>query len=163
MLSIEKAKREDARTAWEIRSAAIHDQCAGYYSQEILAIWTSGEMPESFIDTVEKYFYVAINNNLVIGTGAINIETGKIDAVFVHPDRMRKGIGKMIIDFLEDIALRHGLGSINLESTLNAAEFYRVCGFEGSEISTYISPMGVSLDCIPMVKYMAAQLQLTAK
>ena len=94
-------------------------------------------MSESFIDMVEKYFYVVIDNNQIVGTGAINIENGKNDAVFIHPDRMRKGIGKMIIDFLEGIARHHGLGSINLESTLNAAEFYRVCGFEGSEISTY--------------------------
>ena len=152
MLSFEKAKREDAHAAWEVRNAAILNQCVEHYSMDILNIWTGGELSEVFKDTVEKYFYVARENNQVVGTGMITIETGKIDAVFVHPNYIRKGIGKKIVNFLEGIARRHGLKTLNLESTLNAAVFYRACGFEGNELGTYVSPSGVSLGCIPMVK-----------
>lgn len=151
-MSIEKAKREDARAAWEIRNAAILNQCTSHYSMGILKIWTGGELSENFIDAVEKHFYVATDNNQVIGTGMINIDIGKIDAIFVHPNHMRKGIGKKIVEFLESIAQLHGLETLNLESTLNAAAFYRACGFEGNEVGTYHSPRGISLDCISMVK-----------
>lgn len=119
---------------------------------DTLITWTSGELTEDFIDAVDKNFYVAIYNNQVIGTGMINIETGKIDAIFVHPNHMRKGIGKKIVEFLEDLALNCGLKTLTLESTLNAAGFYRACGFEGNEVGTYISPKGVSLEFIHMVK-----------
>ena len=152
MLNIEKAKREDALAVWEIRNAAILNQCAGHYSMDILKIWTGGELSDNFIDGVEKHFYVATDNNQVTGTGMINIEIGKIDAIFVHPNHMRKGTGKKIVNFLESIALQHGLKTLNLESTLNAAAFYRACGFEGNEVGTYHSPRGISMDCIPMVK-----------
>ena len=152
MLSIEKAKREDARAVWEIRNAAILNQCTGHYSPDTLNIWTGGELSEEFMDAVEKHFYVATYDDRVVGTGMINIEIGKIDAIFVHPNYMRKGIGKKIVEFLESIALRHGLEALNLESTLNAATFYRACGFEGNKVGTYNSPRGISLDCIPMVK-----------
>ncbi|WP_133719124.1 GNAT family N-acetyltransferase [Methylocaldum gracile] len=152
MLSIEKAKREDARAAWEIRNTAILNQCAGHYSVDALKVWTGGMLTEDFIDHVEKHFYVAKYHHQVVGTGMINIDTGKIDAVFVHPNHMRKGIGRGIVTFLEEIALSHGLETLNLESTLNAAAFYRACGFKGDEIATYVSPRGISLDCIPMIK-----------
>jgi N-acetylglutamate synthase-like GNAT family acetyltransferase len=152
MLRIEKAKREDARAVWDIRNAAILDQCTGHYSKEALAIWTGGGLPASFIEDVEKRFYVAMLNDEIVGTGAVYAEAGRLDAVFVHPAHMRRGIGTKIVQFLESVAVAHGLEALNLESTLNAAPFYRTCGFEGNEVSTYVSPRGVSLDCIRMVK-----------
>ena len=151
-LNIRKAKREDAREAWEIRNFAILNQCAGHYSMDTLETWTNGDFYDDFIDAVEQHFYVATYNNQVIGTGMINIETGKIDAIFVHPNHMRRGIGKKIVEFLEDIALNSGLETLTLVSTLNAAAFYRACGFEGNAVGTYISPKGVSLDSISMFK-----------
>ena len=152
MLSIRKATKQDAKVAWEIRNAAILDQCIGYYHIEILDIWASGELSEDFANTVAKHFYVAIDGYQVVGTGMLNIETGKLDAIFVHPDHMRKGIGKKIVYHLERIAMRHGLEALSLESTLNAASFYRACGFEGNEVGKYDSPRGIALECIPMVK-----------
>jgi len=152
MLSIEKAKREDAPTAWKIRNAAILNQCAGHYSVDNLKAWTSGDLSEDFVKVVEKHFYVARSNNEIVGTGMISVETGKIDAIFVHPAHMRRGIGAKIVEHLEIIALGHGLETLTLDSTLNAVAFYRSCGFEGNEVGAYISPRGLSLDCIPMVK-----------
>jgi GNAT superfamily N-acetyltransferase len=160
MLRIEKAKREDARAAWDIRRAAILNQCTGHYSMEALQIWTSGDLSERFVDDVENHFYVAILNNQVIGTGMLNIETGRIDAMFVHPDHLRRGVGMKILQFLERIALSHGLERLSVESTLNAAAFYRACGFEGNELGTYVSPRGISLDCVPMVKSISPKKRL---
>jgi len=121
----------------------------------MLRIWTSGELSEDFIIDVEKRFYVAAYNDQVVGTGMIDIETGQLDAIFVHPTRMRNGIGRKIVNHLEDIAIKHGLETLSLESTLNAAPFYRACGFEGNEIGKYHSPRGISLDCVPMAKHIS--------
>lgn len=155
MLKIEKANRKDAQTALEIRNAAILNQCVGHYSMEILKDWTSGGLSDEFMDAVEANCYVAIEDKQIVGTGMVNIETGKIDAIFVHPDHMRKGIGKKIIAFLEGMALTRGLETLALQSTLNAAAFYRACGFAGNKVDTYTTSRGVSLDCIPMTKTIA--------
>jgi GNAT superfamily N-acetyltransferase len=157
MLKIEKAKRKDAKVALEIRNAAILNQCVRHYSMDALKGWTSGELSDEFADSVDKNFYLAKYDNRIVGTGMINIETGKIDAIFVHPNHMRKGIGKMILEFLEDMALRYGLKTLALQSTLNAAEFYRACGFVGNEVDRYTTSKGLSLDCIPMIKVIAQQ------
>jgi GNAT superfamily N-acetyltransferase len=109
-------------------------------------------MTEQFVKTVVDSFYVAIVDDHVVGTGMIDLESGKVDAMFVHPSRMRTGVGRQILSYLEKLAHEAGLVHVNLESTLNAAAFYRACGFVGQTTARYESPRGISLDCIPMKK-----------
>ena len=49
---IRKACVDDATAAWEIRNAAILNQCKGRYPPEPLAIWTDGAITEQFIQFV---------------------------------------------------------------------------------------------------------------
>lgn len=149
---IRKAGAEDAVAAWEIRNAAILNQCKTYYPAELLAIWTNGAIDEGFIQLVVEYLYVATVNDSVVGTGAIDCITGRVDAIFVRPEMMRHGIGKQMMSFLEDMGRAADLTELSLDSTLNAAEFYRSCGFVGEVIGMYHSPRGITLDCIPMTK-----------
>ena len=152
MINIRKAARSDAKDIFDIRSRAILDQCPAYYSEEQLSLWTQGEMSETFIADVEATFYVSEVDGRVIGSGKINTQTGMVDAIFVDPGFFGKGAAKMMLQFLEGLANQHNLPLMTLESTLNAAAFYRSCGFIGDELSTYHSPRGISLDCIPMEK-----------
>ena len=149
---MEKAKRQDAQAALAIRRAAILDQCISHYPMAILAEWANLDLSDELAETVEKQFYLAKLDDHIVGTGMIDIATGKIDAVFVHPQHLRQGVGTAIVKFLEDLAVSHGLRTLTLQSTQNAAEFYRACGFVGNEIETYTSPRGVSLGCVPMSK-----------
>ncbi|MGD0515895.1 MAG: GNAT family N-acetyltransferase [Thermoguttaceae bacterium] len=151
-MRIRKACSDDAAAAWEIRNAAILSQCKGHYPPESLAIWTNGAITERFIQFVVEQIYVATVNDAVVGTGMIDRNTGRLDAIFVRPDMMRHGIGKQMVSFLEDIGRAAGLTKLTLDSTLNAAEFYRSCGFVGEVIGIYQSPRGITLDCIPMTK-----------
>ncbi|KZX70713.1 GNAT family acetyltransferase [Vibrio sp. HI00D65] len=154
MVNIRKAARSDAKDIFDIRSRAILDQCPAYYSEEQLSLWTQGEMSETFIADVEATFYVSEVDDRVIGSGKINTQTGVVDAIFVDPGFFGKGAAKMMLQFLEGLANQHNLPLIKLESTLNASAFYRSCGFIGEELSTYHSPRGISLDCIPMEKHL---------
>lgn len=149
---IRKAHKDDAQEIRRIRNAAIASQCVGNYSPEELEIWTGGEMTEQFIEAVEDGFYVAILDGRVVGTGMIDLESGKVDAIFVHPSHMRTGIGRQVLLHLEKLALGTDLIQLSLDSTLNAAPFYRAHGFVGDSIAKYESPRGISLDCIPMIK-----------
>ena len=62
------------------------------------------------------------------------------------------GVGRRILSYLEELALEAGLAQMSVESTLNAAPFYRVSGFVGEMVGKYESPRGISLDCIQMEK-----------
>ena len=149
---IRKACADDAVVAWEIRNASILSQCKGHYPAESLAIWTSGAITEGFIQFVVEQLHVATVNDAVVGTGTIDRNTGRLDAIHVRPDMMRRGIGKRMVSFLEDIGRAAGLTTLTLDSTLNAAAFYRSCGFVGEAVGIYQSPRGITLDCIPMTK-----------
>ena len=149
---IRKARADDAAAAWEIRDAAILSQCKGHYPPESLAMWTNGTITDEFIQFVVEHFYVATVGEEVVGTGMIDRNSGRLDAIMVRPDMMRRGIGRQMVSVLEDIARAAGLTELTLDSTLNAAAFYRSCGFVGEEVGIYQSPRGIALDCIPMTK-----------
>jgi GNAT superfamily N-acetyltransferase len=150
--TIRKARAEDAVAAWDIRNAAILTGCRDYYPPESLAIWTAGAIAEEFIQCVVEQFYVATVDDAVVGTGLIDCNTGRLDAIFVRPEMMGRGIGRQMVSFLEDIGRAADLTELTLDSTLNAAEFYRNCGFVGEAVGKYQSPRGIALDCIPMTK-----------
>lgn len=151
-VTIRKAVARDAVSIWEIRNASIRAQCAGYYSDKDVAIWTDGVPTERFVQSVVDKWHVAVVARAIVGTGVIDCLTGHIDGVFVSPDLMGHGIGTAMMRHLQEIAARCGLENLSLDSTLNAAAFYRKCGFTGERISQYHSPRGISLACIPMVK-----------
>ena len=149
---IRKARKDEAQVILEIRNAAISFQCIGHYSPEDFEVWANVEVTKQFIEVVENSLYVASMDGCVVGTGMVNLESGKVDLIFVHPSHMRAGIGRQIMLYLEKLALDAGLTQLNLESTLNAAEFYRAQGFVGDAVAKYVSPRGFALDCIPMTK-----------
>ncbi|WP_422411108.1 MULTISPECIES: GNAT family N-acetyltransferase [unclassified Endozoicomonas] len=151
-MEIRKAQRSDAHRAFELRTLAIRSECKGHYSDEAIALWTDGSATEKFVDDVEQNFHVVVMKGEVAGTGMIDIGNGMIDAIFVDPRFMGMGVARRMMTHLEQIAREAGLPEMKLNSTLNAAPFYRLCGFEGNEVSTYHSSRGFQLDCIPMTK-----------
>jgi len=157
-LTIRKATADDAAAAWEIRNAAIRHACKGFYAEGLLEQWTAGEMTDEFVEFVVQQFYVATVDSDVVGTGFVDLREGRVDAVFVRPVMMGQGIGKRIVAFCEDLGRFAGLTELKLDSTLNAAPFYRRCGFVGDVIGVYRSPRGITLDCIPMTKQFEATI-----
>ncbi|KFI12317.1 GNAT family N-acetyltransferase [Vibrio coralliilyticus] len=152
MLTIRKAIESDTQVIYDLRKRAIVKKCSGSYSEEQLSLWTQGKVSEGFNQDVVSTFYVSEIDGQVIGSGKLSTETGVVDAIFVEPDFFGRGAAKQMLAFLEELAKQHGLQTLKLDSTLNAAPFYRSCGFVGDSLSTYHSPRGISLDCIPMEK-----------
>jgi GNAT superfamily N-acetyltransferase len=153
---IRKASADDAQSVFDIRIAAINCQCTGHYAAQDLEIWVAGSMSAHFVKMVEDIGYVATSGNMVVGTAMIDLQSGQVDAIFVHPLHMRQGIGRQMISLLEYLAIEAGLTQLRLDSTLNAVAFYRAAGYVGDTVAKYVSPSGVSLDCISMVKVLQA-------
>lgn len=55
-------------------------------------------------------------------------------AIFVLPGFMQQGIGMKVLNYLECLARDLGLEEVNLDAMLNAADFYRRCGYMGFTI-----------------------------
>ena len=149
---IRKAVRADVDACWEIRHLSVLRECGPLYPAEQLEAWTGGVASRAFAAAVEDCFLVATVDGRVVATGMLSLGTGKIDAIFVHPDFMRRGIASAMVGHLEELARYERLPRLVLDSTLNAAPFYRGLGFVGDAVARYPSARGLQLDCIPMIK-----------
>jgi N-acetylglutamate synthase-like GNAT family acetyltransferase len=151
MFEIRRASHSDSQTAFDIRLLAIRHQCIGAYSETQLLAWTAGAA-DGYYTLMEKHFYLGCMDGEPVATGMLDLENREIGAIFVHPGFMQQGIGGKILKHLECLARELGLKEVKLDATLNAADFYRRCGFVGEEPAIYHSPSGLQLACIPMVK-----------
>jgi GNAT superfamily N-acetyltransferase len=152
MFEIRRAQPHDAQTAFDIRLQAIRHQCIGAYTAEQMLAWTAGAANDGYSDLMEKHFYLGCIQGEPVATGMLDLENSEIGAIFVLPGFMQQGIGLKMLSHLECLARELGLKAVNLDATLNAADFYRRCGFVGDEPAIYHSPSGLQLACVPMVK-----------
>jgi len=161
MIVIRKATASDVDAFCDIKHRAINEKCIEDYSAEQLTVWTQDVISERLINDIVTSFYVSELAGKVIGSGKVNLKTGEVDAIFVDPDFFGKGAAKLMLIHLETLAKQHGISSLSLESTLNAANFYRACGFIGDEVSTYHCARGISLDCVIMKKQLTESALLS--
>ena len=153
MLQIRRATDDDGPIAFEIRLQAIRSQCIGAYTAEQMLTWTRGAAEDGYTALMaKKPFYLGCVEGEPVATGMLDPDHREVGALFVRPGFIGRGIGGQMLEHLEQVALALGIEEVVLDATLNAADFYRSRGYEGSEQSIYHSPTGLDLACIPMVK-----------
>ena len=62
-------------------------------------------------------------------TAAIALEGDTISGFFVAPDRQRRGIGRQLLELVEDKARQRGLHALRLSASLTAVGFYERFGY----------------------------------
>lgn len=67
----------------------------------------------------------------LVATGSL--ENGQIFAVFVHPDRQRLGLGKAVMNWLEQEILASGAKDSTLSISLPSRQFYESLGYQVME------------------------------
>lgn len=156
-LSIRLAREDEMEKVWQIRRLAILHACVEMYEQAQMLEWAGEEMTEGFSAALLGKIHILVMNNQPVATGMIDLESGKVDAIFVSPEHMGKGYAGRMMQFLENMAREAGLKEMYLDSTLNAADFYRKFGFNGECLGKCRSPRAGELDCVPMRKILDAQ------
>ena len=84
------------------------------------------------------------------------VSTGRIKAIYVHPDHVREGIGSAILADLEAAARDAGLETLVVTASANATAFYDRRGYEGRETVALEMTDNVSLACLRMRKRLSA-------
>ncbi|MGC6370761.1 GNAT family N-acetyltransferase [Pseudomonas sp. K2I15] len=154
MFEIRRATLADAQTAFDIRLLAIRSRCIGAYTTEQMMLWTRGAAEDGYDALIDKHFYLGCVDGEPVATGMLDLANNEIGALFVLPGFTGRGIGKQVLAYLEALARELGIEDVILDATLNAADFYRRCGYVGSEQAIYHSPSGLQLACIPMRKHL---------
>lgn len=56
-------------------------------------------------------------------------DAARVRAMYTHPDHVRQGVARLILDLCQDAARAEGFAMLQLSSTLAGAPLYRACGF----------------------------------
>lgn len=82
----------------------------------------------------------------------LNHEENEIEALYVSPGAVRRGVGKAILQKREERAKDVGIRSLRMDASLNAVPFYRGAGYESGEEMKHRLASGVEIGCVLMTK-----------
>ncbi len=126
-ITIQQATRDDAPAVHELHTKSVRQLCRGHYSNKQINGWLNHRTPEGYFpDIDQERLFVAMDGSEIVGFGGA--APGQVRAIYVLPERAKEGIGTTLLKYAMEIAKR-GTQKIVLESTLNAADFYRKEGF----------------------------------
>lgn len=152
MIILRKAKQEDKQSIWHVHIRAIEEVCKSHYSKEEIQAWTEVLKPARYEESIRKGpFYVAEEGESIIAFGNLNRESGEIEALYVDPGYVGRGVGTKILKTLENVALESGLTLLRLTSSLNAVRFYQMAGYKPQKQKRWLLPFEMLL-CVSMMK-----------
>jgi len=152
MVTIRPAKREDSESIWRVHIRAIKEVCKSHYSEREIKTWVGVLKPVRYEGSIEKgAFFVAVEGQQIVGFGNLNRDTGEVEAMYVDPDHLGRGVAMEILHNIEAVARDSGLTTLKVTSSLNAVAFYQKAGFKAQEQSKYLLPFD-EVACVPMVK-----------
>ena len=153
MVIIRKAEPEDCSFVAYVHTNAVRAISTDLYTREEIEAWAIPRTPEDYEQSIRrKEFYVASEDDVIVGFGVLNQESRVIEAVYVSPNVGRRGVGLMLLGLLEERARALGLEVLSLNASLNAVRFYHRAGYVAHEESKYRLVSGVEISCVPMVK-----------
>jgi GNAT superfamily N-acetyltransferase len=87
------------------------------------------ELPESGI--AEGRTRVAVEDGRIVGFATIEVTgaVAELEDLFVDPDRMRRGIGRLLIADVRRLAAARGVARIEVDANPHARAFYERAGF----------------------------------
>jgi GNAT superfamily N-acetyltransferase len=79
-------------------------------------------------------------------------DAARVRAMYTHPDHVRKGVGRMILEACEAAAAGEGFTRCELAATLAGEPLYRACGYHQIERFTAPTSSGVEVPLVRMGK-----------
>ena len=126
---------QDANAVSDLIATTLRISNQKDYSEEYLEKDIQCLQPQDIIErTNRQHFYVVEENGQIIGCGSIGSYWGKEDesrlfTIFVLPDYQRKGIGRKIIQTLEQDEFFLRAKRIEIPASITAIPFYLKMGY----------------------------------
>ncbi|MER3432442.1 MAG: hypothetical protein C4288_03195 [Leptolyngbya sp. ERB_1_1] len=131
MSELSIVKLDDSAAASELAQGVAEQFVLPTFSEEGRSTFPkilARDVVAGFSDPDVEIFGVRTEERLV-GYIAIARKT-HISQLFVAADQQQKGIGRMLLDFVEQRAKAFGVSQLTVRASLNAVPFYKKCGFE---------------------------------
>ncbi|HEX8072584.1 MAG TPA: GNAT family N-acetyltransferase [Pyrinomonadaceae bacterium] len=158
MLTIRKARPEDTEAIGRVHVGAIRRLCAYHYTPAEIEAWAGPRRPDHYVAAIRaSEFYVAEDDDALVGFGVLNQTSAEVEAVYVSPEAARRGIGLRLLRQLEARARELCLSALHLNASLNAVPFYERAGYEREGLTKHRLAGGVEIACVRMTKDLTAE------
>ena len=134
-MNIRRIVNEDAYKVSELIRRTIRISNTKDYPEDLMDQLIAIETPEHVLERASwTHFYVAEEGEDIIGCGAIGPFWGKEDesslfTIFVDPDQQGKGIGRKIIETLEQDEFALRAKRIEIPASITGVPFYLKIGY----------------------------------
>ena len=135
---------------------------ARYYPPDVVNDWAARVAGALYRDAMARgeVFFIAVVESggpEVLGFSSYGLDGDKHHAgVYVRGSASRVGVGTALLRAAEEAAIAAGAGSIQLDSSLAAVEFYKANGFEETGRGRHRLWSGRAMDCVFMRKTIKA-------
>lgn len=133
---IKNFQASQAKEVAELIKRNLLEITSQYYSPEYVISLIDHHSPMQLLEKSRaQHIFVAVEDGKAIGTGSLaNFGTPEIPsyygtAIFVALDFHRQGIGKQIMQKVEEKALELGADKITVRAAINARQFYEKLGY----------------------------------
>ncbi len=128
-MRIRKSKTGDAIELARLTRATIRTINANDHPESVIDAWSKGNTAAAYRTMMkERLQYVAVEDDTIIGFVDM-LPNGELTSLYVHPAHIGKGIGKLLLTFIEEIAKNKGMKKLHCQSSENAKDFYRKHGY----------------------------------
>lgn len=135
-MEIRRFRNEDAPAVADVIAYTLRTTNIKDYSEEYIENDISFLTAEKLVERASwTHMYVVCDGERIIGCGAIGAYWGKEDesslfTIFVHPDYQGRGIGRKIIEAIEQDEYFLRAKRIEVPASKTAVEFYRKMGYD---------------------------------
>ncbi len=150
---IRPAAAADADGIWRVHSESIRALCRERYGTREIAAWVAFRPPEAYRSALaSRHLFVAERADEIVGFGQFDPARGEIEACYVSPDVVGRGVGADLLARMEEDARTAGHAVVRLNATLNAETFYARHGYRKLGAASHRVGDDVELPCVRMEK-----------
>ena len=144
---------KDTQAICQAHRSSVPALAGGHYTPSQIRLWTAGltrERVEQALCRETATLLVAESQGRVVGFALL--ECTVVLAVYVDADHARQGVGRRLMDCLEEKAWRQGAAKLSLQASLNSQAFYQALGFLKLREDVFPLDGGEAMACVVMEK-----------
>lgn len=128
-MNIRKATSADAKRISYLIVRNTEKVLENNYNAEQIRVWKKYNSPKAIKEQlVKRVILCACVKEKLVGT--IALQESEVAGLYVSFTKRGKGVGRQLLDYLEDYAKSCGIKELSLTSTPSAESFYRRNGYQ---------------------------------
>jgi ribosomal protein S18 acetylase RimI-like enzyme len=148
-LKIRPCTSDDLDPILEVQASALRTSSKSYSSLQIESLVRSqglARLDPNEIGLVAEHEHKVIGFVVLIFPSFLT-QNPKISGIYIHPNFMRQGIGRQLLESVERLVIEKGYDSIDVTSSLVAVSFYEQSGYHFVRESGFYSEAKIWVPC----------------